>query len=131
MPDNPRKKGQDRKRRSQQKHEVSYRNRARGGRSSKRVSGRRTGTRTQSTRARVNRSRGGRTQSRSNRNRGSQNRSRGMTSQRGGTTSRSGSMQTLRELLTEEMADILNAEKQLVRALPKMAQAASADQLRS
>lgn len=130
MPDNPRKKKQDRKRQSRQKHEVAYRNRARGGRSSRRVSGRSQGGRSRSKPARGSRNRGGRSQSRGNQNRGGQNRSRSMTN-RGGRSRRSESMHTLRELLTEEMADILNAEKQLVRALPKMVQAANSDNLRS
>src|SRR5580704_9104204 len=39
-------------------------------------------------------------------------------------------MESIRELLIEEMADLYDAEKQLVKALPKMAKAASSDQLR-
>ncbi len=39
-------------------------------------------------------------------------------------------MESIRELLVEEMADLYDAEKQLVKALPKMAKAASNDQLR-
>jgi ferritin-like metal-binding protein YciE len=39
-------------------------------------------------------------------------------------------MQSIRELLIEEMADLYDAEKQLVKALPKMAKAASNEQLR-
>jgi ferritin-like metal-binding protein YciE len=39
-------------------------------------------------------------------------------------------MESIRELLIEEMADLYDAEKQLVKALPKMAKAASNDQLR-
>ena len=34
-------------------------------------------------------------------------------------------MESIRELLIEEMADLYDAEKQLVKALPKMAKAAS------
>jgi ferritin-like metal-binding protein YciE len=109
MPDNPRKKKHDRKRQSQQKHEVAYRNRARGGRSQSRKTSRSQRKRTVS-----NRSGGGRSRA-----------SRGTTSR-----GQSGSSQTMRELLTEEMADIYNAEKQLVRALPKMARGATSDQLR-
>jgi len=37
----------------------------------------------------------------------------------------------LEELLTEELKDLLNAEKQLIRALPKMAKAANDDELKS
>jgi len=37
----------------------------------------------------------------------------------------------LLELLTEELKDMLHAEKQLVRALPKMAKAANDEELRS
>ena len=39
-------------------------------------------------------------------------------------------VRTTRELLIEELRDIYHAEKQLVRALPKMAKAAKADELR-
>jgi ferritin-like metal-binding protein YciE len=39
-------------------------------------------------------------------------------------------MESIRELLIEEMADLYDAEKQLVKALPKMAKAASNKQLR-
>ncbi|EEF59343.1 ferritin-like domain-containing protein [Pedosphaera parvula] len=39
-------------------------------------------------------------------------------------------MKDLRELFIEELADIYSAEQQLVKALPKMAKAASSDQLR-
>ncbi len=39
-------------------------------------------------------------------------------------------MESIRELLIEEMADLYDAEKQLVKALPKMAKAASNEQLR-
>jgi ferritin-like metal-binding protein YciE len=39
-------------------------------------------------------------------------------------------MNTLRETFLEELADIYDAEKQLVKALPKMAKAAENDQLR-
>jgi ferritin-like metal-binding protein YciE len=112
MPDNPRKKKADRKRQSQQKHEVAYRNRARGGRSQSRKSSRSQRSRNQGTRNR--------------------NRSSGAQSTSGARSrNRTAKMQTLRELLTAEMADILNAEKQLVRALPKMARAATAAQLRA
>jgi ferritin-like metal-binding protein YciE len=38
---------------------------------------------------------------------------------------------SLRELYIEELRDIYNAENQLVKALPKMVQAATSDQLRS
>ena len=108
MPDNPRKKKQDRKRQSQQKHEVAYRNRARGTKSQSRKSSR-------SRRSPSNRSRSG---------------------QRSRSQSRTGSNRTrhsmsMRELLTEEMADIYNAEKQLLRALPKLARAATSEQLRT
>lgn len=40
-------------------------------------------------------------------------------------------MNTLRELLIEEMQDILHAEKQLVKALPKMAKAAQSPKLKA
>ena len=108
MPDNTRKKKQDRKRQSQQKHEVAYRSRARGAKSQSRKSSR-------NRRSASNRSRSG---------------------QRSRSQSRAGSNRTrhsmsMRELLTEEMADIYNAEKQLVRALPKMARAATSEQLRA
>jgi len=39
-------------------------------------------------------------------------------------------MESIRELLIEEMADLYDAEKQLVKALPKMAKAASNELLR-
>ena len=39
-------------------------------------------------------------------------------------------MKTLRETFLEELADIYDAEKQLVKALPKMAKAAQNDELR-
>ena len=39
-------------------------------------------------------------------------------------------METLQELMVEEMRDIYNAEKQLLKALPKMAKKASNPQLR-
>ena len=39
-------------------------------------------------------------------------------------------MESIRELLIEEMSDLYDAEKQLVKALPKMAKAASNSQLR-
>lgn len=39
-------------------------------------------------------------------------------------------MNTLRETFLQELADIYDAEKQLVKALPKMAKAAQNDQLR-
>jgi ferritin-like metal-binding protein YciE len=39
-------------------------------------------------------------------------------------------MESIRELLIEEMADLYDAEKQLVKALPKMAKTASNEQLR-
>ena len=39
-------------------------------------------------------------------------------------------VRTTRELLLDELRDIYHAEKQLVRALPKMAKAAKADKLR-
>ncbi len=42
-----------------------------------------------------------------------------------------GVMNTLRELLIEEMQDILHAEKQLVKALPKMAKAAQSPKLKA
>lgn len=38
---------------------------------------------------------------------------------------------TLRDALVEEVRDLYNAEKQLVKALPKMAKAAASDELRS
>jgi ferritin-like metal-binding protein YciE len=38
---------------------------------------------------------------------------------------------TLRELYVEELRDIYDAEKQLIKALPKMAEAASSEELRS
>lgn len=40
------------------------------------------------------------------------------------------SQATLRELLTDEVRDLYDAEKQLVKALPKMAKAATSDDLR-
>jgi ferritin-like metal-binding protein YciE len=39
-------------------------------------------------------------------------------------------MESIRELLIEEMADLYDAEKQLLKALPKMAKASSNEQLR-
>ena len=39
--------------------------------------------------------------------------------------------QTLRELMVDEIRDLYDAERQLVKALPKMAKGASSDQLRS
>ncbi len=39
-------------------------------------------------------------------------------------------MESIRELLVDEMRDLYDAEKQLVKALPKMAKAASSDELR-
>ena len=39
-------------------------------------------------------------------------------------------LKTLRELLVDELRDLHNAENQLVKALPKMAKAASHDELR-
>jgi len=39
-------------------------------------------------------------------------------------------MESVRELLIEQMGDLYDAEKQLVKALPKMAKASSSDQLR-
>ena len=38
-------------------------------------------------------------------------------------------MTTLEDLLVEQVRDLYDAEKQLVRALPKMAQAATSDDL--
>lgn len=124
MPDNPRKKKADRKRQSQQKHEVAYRNRARGGRSQSRKSSRSQRSRNQGSRNQ-NRNRSNRSQSSGSR------RSRAQSGSGARSRNRTVKMQTLRELLTEEMADILNAEKQLVRALPKMVRAATAAQLRA
>jgi ferritin-like metal-binding protein YciE len=40
-------------------------------------------------------------------------------------------MNTLDELLVDELRDLLDAEKQLVKALPKMAKAASSQELKS
>lgn len=40
-------------------------------------------------------------------------------------------MDTLNDLFIDELRDILSAEKQLVEALPKMAKAASSDELRN
>jgi ferritin-like metal-binding protein YciE len=40
-------------------------------------------------------------------------------------------MESLRDLYIEELKDVYNAEKQLVRALPKMAKSASHEELRS
>jgi len=40
-------------------------------------------------------------------------------------------MQTLNDLFEDELKDIYSAEKQLVKALPKMAKAATSDDLRS
>ena len=107
MPDNPRKKKQDRKRQSKQKHERAYRNRARGGKSPSRKTGR------SQRRVASNRS-------------GGNGRSRGQSRAR---SQRQPSGQTMRDLLIDELADIYNAEKQLVRALPKMARAANSEQL--
>ncbi len=39
-------------------------------------------------------------------------------------------MDTLQDVFLHELADMLNAEKQLVKALPKLAKAAATDQLR-
>jgi len=39
-------------------------------------------------------------------------------------------MSALRELLLDELKDIYHAEKQLVKALPKMAKAAESEELR-
>lgn len=39
-------------------------------------------------------------------------------------------METMRELLIEELSDLYSAEKQLVKALPKMAKAATSEALR-
>lgn len=39
-------------------------------------------------------------------------------------------LDTLRKLYVEELRDVYNAEQQLVKALPKMAKAASSDELR-
>jgi len=124
MPDNPRKKKLDRKRQSQQKHEVAYRNRARGAKSSRRTSSRSRQTSNRSSSSRSNRGQSSRGRSSRGGSNGARSRNRGSQSHRRGS-------QTLRELLTEEMADIYNAEKQLLRALPKMARAANSDQLRS
>lgn len=41
------------------------------------------------------------------------------------------SLNTLHDLLVHELKDLLSAEKQLVKAMPKMAKAASSDELRS
>lgn len=40
------------------------------------------------------------------------------------------SLDTMRDLLIDEMSDVLNAEKQLVKALPRMAKAATAPSLK-
>ena len=40
-------------------------------------------------------------------------------------------MESLRDLYVEELKDVLNAEKQLLKALPKMARAATHDELRA
>ena len=40
------------------------------------------------------------------------------------------SLDSLEKLFTEELKDVYNAEKQLVRALPRMAKAAESDELR-
>ncbi len=40
-------------------------------------------------------------------------------------------MESLRDVLIEEMKDLYDAEKQLVKALPKMAKAAGNDELRT
>jgi ferritin-like metal-binding protein YciE len=40
-------------------------------------------------------------------------------------------MQTLRDLLVDELKDLYSAENQIIKALPKMAKAASSDELRS
>ena len=39
-------------------------------------------------------------------------------------------MSTVEDLLVDQIRDLYDAEKQLVRALPKMAKAASSDELR-
>jgi ferritin-like metal-binding protein YciE len=46
-------------------------------------------------------------------------------------TTQSAQQQTLRELMIEEIRDLYDAERQLVKALPKMAKGASSDELRS
>ena len=38
---------------------------------------------------------------------------------------------SLEDLLVEELRDLYNAEKQLLKALPRMAKAASSEQLRA
>ena len=40
-------------------------------------------------------------------------------------------MKSLRDLYADELKDLYNAENQLVKALPKMAKAASSEELRS
>jgi len=46
-------------------------------------------------------------------------------------TTQATQQQTLRELMIEEIRDLYDAERQLVKALPKMAKGASSDKLRS
>jgi ferritin-like metal-binding protein YciE len=46
-------------------------------------------------------------------------------------TTQAAQQQTLRELMIEEIRDLYDAERQLVKALPKMAKGATSDELRS
>jgi ferritin-like metal-binding protein YciE len=46
-------------------------------------------------------------------------------------TTQAAQQQTLRQLMIEEIRDLYDAERQLVKALPKMAKGASSDELRS
>ena len=58
------------------------------------------------------------------------NRVRPSTSRGQSSESESGMDNELHELFLDELADIHNAEQQLIKALPKMAKAAESDQLR-
>jgi ferritin-like metal-binding protein YciE len=55
---------------------------------------------------------------------------RGRTSARGRTRARGPRMQSLRDLFLEEIKDLYNAEQQLTKSLPKMADAASSPDLK-
>src|SRR3954463_562740 len=60
-----------------------------------------------------------------------QTRQSGQTSSRGNMQSESKGMDNdLHELFLDELADVYNAEQQLVKALPKLAKAAESDELR-
>src|SRR5687767_10798199 len=70
-----------------------------------------------------------------NRNRGNTNskassRATSVGASKDGNNQHSDSNTALHELFLDELADILNAEQQLLKALPKMAKAANSDELR-